>query len=68
MLVPYKQFGHACSLSFDYSLLKSYYIDTRYPNRWSTGAPYEHYTSQDADSAKEHAEAILVIMRDIFPD
>ena len=46
--------------------LEDYYLNTRYPNRWPTGAPYEHYTPDDADSAKEHAEALLGIVRDIL--
>ena len=47
--------------------LEDYYLKARYPNRWSTGAPYEHYTPDDADSAKEHAEALLDIIRGIMP-
>ena len=54
------------TLACNYSLLNNYYVDTRYPNRWSTGAPYEHYTPQSVVSAKEHAEAILEIMWTFF--
>ena len=46
--------------------LEDYYLKTRYPNLWITGAPYEHYTPHDADSAKEHAEALLDVVRDIL--
>ena len=56
----------ASGLSEHSSPLERHYLDTRYPNRWPTGAPYEHYTSQDADSAKEHAEALLDIIRIIM--
>ena len=46
--------------------LEDHYLKPRYPNRWGSGAPYEHYTPDDADSAKEHAEALLDIIRDIL--
>ena len=46
--------------------LEDHYLNTRYPNRWNSGEPYEHYTPQDADKAKEHAETLLGIIRDIM--
>ena len=48
--------------------LESYYLKTRYPNRWPgpTDIPSDHYTEENADQAKEHAEAILNIVKSIL--
>ncbi len=49
--------------------LENYYLDTRYPNRWQgyNDTPAEHYTPEQADQAKEHAKAVLTIVRAIMP-
>jgi len=45
--------------------LESYYLDTRFPNRYpsSTTIPSDHYSLQDAQQAKENAENILDMMK-----
>jgi len=45
--------------------LESYYLDTRFPNRYpsSTTIPSDHYSLQDAQQAKENAENILEMMK-----
>ena len=46
--------------------LEVYYLDRRYPNRWqSPTIPADKYTSNQADEAKQHAEAILNHIKDI---
>ena len=49
--------------------LESYYLDTRYPNRWEgyTDAPSDHYTLEQANKAKEHAKAVLDIVKTVMP-
>ena len=49
--------------------LEDYYLNTRYPNKWEgyTDIPAEHYAQDDADQAKEHAQAVLAIVRAIMP-
>ena len=49
--------------------LEDYYLKTRYPNQWEgyTDTPAEHYTVEDADQAKDHARAVLDIVRVIMP-
>ena len=40
-------------------MLDKYYIPTRYPNSFESGAPTDFYTSEEAQSAINQAEAIL---------
>jgi HEPN domain-containing protein len=40
-----------------------FYIPTRYPNGFESGAPSEFYTSTEAQSAIDQAEAILEFCR-----
>ena len=41
--------------------LESYYLDTRYPNRWPdhSDTPCEHYTQKTALQAQKHAKSVL---------
>jgi HEPN domain-containing protein len=44
----------------DYArILDKYYIPTRYPNGFDSGAPTDYYTAGEARSAIQQAEAIL---------
>ena len=46
--------------------LEVYYLNPRYPNRWPCPTvPADQYTSQQAEEAKNHAETILNIIKDI---
>ena len=46
--------------------LEVYYLDPRYPNRWPCPTvPADKYTFQQADNAKNHAETILNIVKEI---
>ena len=46
--------------------LESYYLDTRYPNRWpGHTAPSGHYYKEQADEAKEKARRVLDIVKNI---
>jgi len=44
-------------LKADY--LDRFYIPTRYPNAWPRGAPYKHYTREDAERALEYAREVI---------
>ncbi len=44
----------------DYArMLDKFYIPTRYPNGFESGAPTDYYTSEEAHNAIHQAEAIL---------
>lgn len=45
-------------------ILDKYYIPTRYPNGFDSGAPMDYYTAGEAQSAIRQAEAILEYCRD----
>ena len=47
--------------------LENYYLDTRFPNRYPDGTtiPSDHYSPQDAQEAKENAEKILDMMKEL---
>ncbi len=46
--------------------LRSYYLNTRYPNRWpGSEIPADHYEEADADKARVCAERILDIIKAI---
>ncbi len=36
-----------------------YYIQTRYPNGFDSGAPTDYYTKRDAEDSIAHAKSIL---------
>jgi len=40
-------------------ILDKFYIPTRYPNGFDSGAPTDYYTSEEAETAIHHAEVIL---------
>jgi HEPN domain-containing protein len=40
-------------------MLDKYYIPTRYPNGFESGAPTDFYTSEEAQNAIHQAEAII---------
>ena len=47
--------------------LESYYLKPRYPNRWPSGiVPADMYNYEQAKQAKDHAEAILRIIKNII--
>ena len=56
-------------LSQHASPLESYYVDTRYPNRWpsSSDIPSDHYKAEEADEALQHALAVLKNVKSIMP-
>ena len=39
-------------------MLDAFYVPTRYPNGFASGAPGDFYTSEDASQAIKDAEAI----------
>ena len=39
--------------------LDRFYVPTRYPNVWPSGAPYKHYKKEDAEIALKYAEEVL---------
>jgi HEPN domain-containing protein len=45
-------------------MLDKYYIPTRYPNGFESGAPTDFYTHDEAQNAIHYAEAILEYSRD----
>ncbi len=46
--------------------LENYYLNPRYPNRWPSGiVPADMYNYEHAKQAKDHAEAILRIIKNI---
>ena len=49
--------------------LKDYYLKTRYPNCWPGGnnIPSDYYTREQASEAKDHAKAVLDIVKSIMP-
>ena len=49
--------------------LESYYLNTRYPNRWPgyMDIPSDHYDSDESDKAKGHAKAALDTVISIMP-
>ncbi len=47
--------------------LENYYLKPRYPNRWPSGiVPADMYNYEQAKQAKDHAEAILRIIKNII--
>jgi len=44
-------------------ILDKYYIPTRYPNGFDSGAPTDYYTEEESRNAVRHAEAILEFCR-----
>lgn len=46
--------------------LDLYYISTRYPDAFPSGAPYEYFTKEQADEALANAASILEVVRNIF--
>jgi HEPN domain-containing protein len=44
-------------------ILDKYYIPTRYPNGFESGAPVDYYTREEAQSAIQQAEAIIEFCR-----
>ena len=44
-------------------ILDRYYVPTRYPNAWPSGAPYRHYTEGDAREAIEYANRVMDFVR-----
>jgi HEPN domain-containing protein len=52
--------GQPTETLVDYArILDKYYIPTRYPNGFDSGAPTDYYTAGEAQSAIQQAEAIL---------
>ena len=51
------------------SPLESYYLNTRYPNRWAgyMDIPSDHYDLYESDEAKRHAKAALDTVISIMP-
>lgn len=45
------------------SYLDRFFIPTRYPNAWPSGAPHKHYTEEDAKIALEYAGEILELVK-----
>ncbi len=44
--------------------LDGFYIPTRYPNAWPSGAPHERYVKSDAEEAVAYASAIFEFVKD----
>jgi HEPN domain-containing protein len=44
-------------------VLDKHYIQPRYPNGFDSGAPGDYYTSEEAETAISHAEAIIEFCR-----
>ena len=44
-------------------MLDRYYVPTRYPNAWPSGAPHRHYTEGDAREAIEYASKVMGFVR-----
>ena len=44
-------------------ILDRYYVPTRYPNAWSSGAPHRHYTEGDAREAIEYASRVMSFVK-----
>ena len=40
-------------------ILDRFYIPTRHSNAWPSGAPYKHYTEEDARIALEYAREVI---------
>ena len=58
--------GETHGLAAHTTPLENYYLEPRYPNRWPSGVvPADRYTYQQAEAAKNHAQAILGIIRNI---
>lgn len=47
--------------------LDKFYIPTRYPNGFDSGAPVDYYTLQEAQEAYESAKSILSFCESQFP-
>jgi len=47
--------------------LDKFYIPTRYPNGFDSGAPVDYYTEKDAELAYEAAQHILTLCERHFP-
>ena len=59
--------GETHGLAAHTTPLETYYLDPRYPNRWPPGiVPADRYTYQQAEDAKDHAQAILDIITNII--
>ena len=49
--------------------LENYYHHPRYPDRWPTGVvPADQYTYEQAESAKNHAQAILDVVKSLMKE
>ena len=61
--------AEAFGLHQNSSPLESYYLNTRYPNRWKgpRDIPSDHYTHEDAQGAEVHAVEVLRIVKSIMP-
>ena len=44
-------------------ILDRYYVPTRYPNAWPSGAPHRHYTEGDAREAIEYASRVMSFVK-----
>ena len=56
-------------LSEHAATLENFYLDTRYPHRWpGKGTPSSHYDKEQAQEAKDHAKAVLDIVKSIMPN
>jgi HEPN domain-containing protein len=44
-------------------ILDKYYLPTRYPNGFDSGAPTDYFTKEESFAGIEHAEAILEFCR-----
>ena len=61
--------GETHGLAAHTTPLEQYYLEPRYPNRWPPGVvPADRYTYQQAEAAKNHAQAILDIIKNIIQE
>jgi HEPN domain-containing protein len=50
-------------------ILDRFYVPTRYPNAWPSGAPHTHYDKEDAELALSYArEVIELVKREVEGD
>lgn len=47
-------------------ILDKFYIPTRYPNTWPYGAPYKHFTGEDAELAIKCAEEVIEFVKGVI--
>lgn len=67
-MIQAKKLGQTFGLLSHVTPLESYYLNTRYPNRWpnDTDIPADHYSASEAEAALDHAKFVLEMVKNFM--